>query len=479
MDEAQADRGRWLALGIVVMSVFMATLDSSIVNVALPVMRSDLGETASGIAWVVSSYLIAIAATILVFGRLGDLMGKSFVFRCGLSVFTFGSLLCGFTHTLFWLIVARVIQAVGAACTMATTQGIITQIFPPQERGRALGVSGAFVALGTLTGPALGGLIVSVARWEYIFWINVPVGIVVLLMSLKHLPRKEKAPGGKLDIPGAVLFFFAVVPLFISLGQVETAGSMDAMMLAGLGVSAAAFIAFVLVERRTQSPLLDLSLFKNRWFSISIVCGFISFLAMFCSNIVQPFYLQDVLLLSPAAAGLYMSIFPLVLTVVAPVSGYLSDKVGSELITVIGLTLMGAGLIGLSTLDTTPSYILMVLYIVLLALGNGMFQSPNTSLIMSTVPRDKLGIGGSVNALIRNLGMVSGIALSTALLFGSMSAFAGQSVTDVPGHGEAFVYGMRIVYITAAVICFAGVVITALRLIGRRGRAAAEIREQG
>ncbi|MFZ5974968.1 MAG: MFS transporter [Bacillota bacterium] len=462
---------RWTVLFIVVMSTFMATLDSSIVNVALPVIGRELHVTSGEIAWVVSSYLITIAAAILVFGRYGDLKGKSNVFKYGLAVFTVGSFLCGLTHSLFWLVVSRIVQAVGAACTMANSQGIITQVFPPNERGRALGISGTFVALGTLVGPALGGFIVDVSRWEYIFWINIPIGIIVFLFSLRFLPKKENRIKSRLDVPGAALFIFAIVPLFVSLGQVEVVGYFNPFMLVALSISLVSFVLFIIVEKKSQSPLLDLGLFKNKWFSISIFCGFISFVAMFCSTIVQPFYLQDVLKLSPGAAGLYMTIFPLVLAVVAPVSGYLSDKIGSELLTLIGLFFTGVGLFLLSTLDEHPAYAMMVLFIAIMSLGNGMFQSPNTSLIMSTLPRDKLGIGGSVNALVRNLGMVSGIALSTSLLYGGMSNKLGYHVSGyVEGRSDAFIYGMRIVYITAACICLIGVAVTAFRLVKRRAK---------
>lgn len=460
---------RWTVLLIVVLSTFMATLDSSIVNVALPAMRDSLEVSSGEIAWVVSSYLITIAATILVFGRYGDLKGKSVVFRFGLVVFTAGSFLCGLTHSLFWLVVSRIIQATGAACTMANSQGIITEVFPPNERGRALGISGTFVALGSLAGPALGGFIVAVSQWEYVFWINIPVGLAVFFLSLKFLPKKEKKVRGRLDIWGAVCFIFAIAPLFLALGQVETEGSFSLTQIIALAVALISFVFFMIVERRSQAPLLDLDLFKNKWFSISIFCGFISFMAMFCSTIVQPFYLQDVLSMPPATAGLFMTVFPLVMVVVAPISGHISDKIGCELITLIGLSLMSAGLFLLSTLDTHPSYVMLVLFIVILSLGNGMFQSPNNSLVMSTVPRDKLGIGGSVNALIRNLGMVSGIALATSVLYGSMSARMGYRVAEyVEGAGDAFIYGMRTVYIIAACICLAGVVVTALRLFKRK-----------
>ena len=170
---------QWAILLVVLPVTFMTTLDSSIVNVALPSMAKELGTTMAGIEWVVTSYLITICAFILLFGRIGDIIGKSRVFRIGIAIFTIGSLLCGFSYSLTTLIVSRVIQAIGAAAAMATNQGIITETFPASERGKALGMSGTAVALGTMVGPTLGGLIVSVAPWKYIFLINIPIGIIV------------------------------------------------------------------------------------------------------------------------------------------------------------------------------------------------------------------------------------------------------------------------------------------------------------
>src|SRR5471030_3128103 len=180
MDSANdnINKNRWVILFVVVMVTFMSALDGSIVNVALPVMAKSLNVTSAGIQLVVTSYLIIIAATILIFGRLGDIIGKTKVFRFGIVVFTIGSLLCGLTNSLPILVAARAIQAIGAAGTMSTNQGIITQVFPARERGRALGVIGTFVALGAMAGPPIGGIIVSAASWRYIFLINVPIGII-------------------------------------------------------------------------------------------------------------------------------------------------------------------------------------------------------------------------------------------------------------------------------------------------------------
>ncbi|MFA9375223.1 MAG: MFS transporter [Lachnotalea sp.] len=459
------DVSKWTILIIVLMATFMAALDSSIINVALPSMATVLGVTTSNIQLVATSYLIMIAGTVLIFGKLGDMLGKTKMFTLGLALFTLGSLLCSVTHSFPVLILARIIQAVGAAGTMANNQGIITEVFPPNERGKALGLLGTFVALGSLVGPGLGGLIVGATSWEFIFLINVPIGIIVLICCFIYLPQDHKSSHGNLDIIGASLFMFTIVPLFVALNGGIRYGFASPPILLGFMISIISFIAFISVEKRRADPLIHLKMFENKLFTLSIFCGFISFVAMFCSNIILPFYLQNVMLYTPQYAGLILMLFPLFLSVVAPVSGHLSDKIGSEILTFIGLALLSLGLFFMSTLNESTTLPTMILFIGTMSIGTGLFQAPNNSLIMSTVAKDKLGIAGSINALIRNLGMVCGIALATTLLYSMMSSKLGYRVTDfVVGRNDAFLYGMKAVYISAGVISLLGAVLTFLRL---------------
>ncbi|AGY75402.1 MFS transporter [Clostridium autoethanogenum] len=463
--ESEMNKKKWLILITVVSATFMSTLDGSIVNVALPDMASKLNVGMSGITWVVTSFLITVAATILIFGRLGDMIGKTKVFKFGVVLFIMGSLLCGLTSSLPLLVTARVIQAVGASATMATNQGIITHVFPANERGRALGVLGTFVALGSMAGPPIGGIIVSAISWEYIFLINIPIGIIVFILTLKIFPKAHTTSDEKLDIKGALLFVVATVSLFGALGQGQVKGYDNIFIISAFVISFITFVLFIILEHKISMPILQLSIFKNSLFSISIICAFISFIAISASNIILPFYFQDTLKFSPAASGMLMMVSPIVLSVVAPFSGYMSDKIGSEILTLFGLSFTSLGLFFLSSLNERSSVLLIIGYIVIMTLGNGMFQSPNNSLVMSTVSRDKLGIAGSVNALIRNLGFVLGTSLSTLLLYNRMSHKIGYRVVDyIKGRDDVFIYGMRSVYISVGIMCLFGVLITALRL---------------
>ncbi|HIG0358551.1 TPA: MFS transporter [Clostridium sporogenes] len=463
------DKNKWTIMIIVFMSTFMSTLDASIINVALPKMAKALDVTTSSVQIVVTSYLIIIAGTVLIFGRLGDMVGKSKMFKLGIGLFTLGSLLCGLTSSFLVLIIARIVQAIGAAGTMANNQGIITETFPSNERGKALGFLGTSVALGSLVGPGLGGLIVGALSWKFVFLINVPIGIITLFYAYKLLPKDSIKVQGKLDVAGTVLFMIAIVPLFMSLDEGLNFGFTNPVILLNFAFSIISFIVFIFVEKKKENPLLQLQIFNNKLFSLSIFCAFITFVAIFCNNIILPFYLQDVMNYSPEHAGLILMVNPLILFVTVPTSGYLSDKIGSEILTFIGLMLVSIGLFLMSNFNVHSNLLSIIIYIAIMSIGMGLFQPPNNSLIMSTVPRDKLGIAGSINALVRNLGMVCGIALATTMLYSMMSYVIGYRVMDyVPGRNDAFIYGMRAVYITASIISLFGAVLTFLRLTSKK-----------
>ncbi|NFL12062.1 MFS transporter [Clostridium botulinum] len=460
-EENNTYKNNWIILAIVVMSPFMACLDSSIINVALPVMAKELYTSMAGIQQVVTSYLIVISAAILIFGRLGDIKGKTSVFKYGFIIFVLGSFLCGISTTLNFLIFSRIVQAIGAAMTMSTSQGIITHTFPPNERGRALGISGTSVALGTLLGPPLGGLIISVVSWEYIFLINVPIGLVAFIAAMKYLPKDKVKSDQSLDIKGAILFIICIVTLFWAMLKGQQTGYNHINIIISFIISLICFIVLIILELKIENPMLDLSIFKNRVFSVNIFSAFVMFIGISCINIIQPFYLQDVLKLSPAKTGLIMMAYPIVLSIVAPISGYLSDKMGSKKLTLAGIVVASIGLFCMAFLNEQSTFLMITLLLSVVALGNGLFQSPNNSLVMSSVEKTKLGIAGGVNALIRNLGFIFGVSISTTILYNRMSYKIGYRVLSyVEGRGDVFIYGMRWVYFIAAVACILGFLVS-------------------
>ncbi len=465
-EDENVQKRRWLILVILNLFVFMSTLDGSIVNIALPVISKNLSLPIAKTEWVVSSYLIAICTLILFFGKLGDIIGKIKIFKWGTIIFIIGSLLCGFSKTLPLLVTFRAVQALGASMTMANSQGIVTDIFPARQRGKALGLIGTFVSLGSIAGPSLGGVIVSALGWEYIFWVNVPIGLIVIALGWRMLPRDLIKITAKLDITGSLLFALFIISLFVSLLLGQQVGYGDIRIILSFVVALISFVVFLWVENHKSEPMLHLALFKNPLFSLSILCGFLVFVANFCFNIISPFYTQNILLLTPLSAGFLLMLFPITMAIVAPLSGSLSDKIGSELLTFLGLLVMAIAQIGLATLHDGSPIALVGTLVGMLGLGSGLFQSPNNSLVMSTVPRTQLGIAGSVNSLVRNVGMVVGISLATTVLFGVMSHKAGYRVTGlIPHRPDIFLEGMHVVFIGSASICFVAAMLTGWRLI--------------
>lgn len=463
-------KNKWAILFTVLVMTFMATLDSSIVNVALPVMRKALDAGLDQIQWVSSVYLLTTCAVLLVFGRLGDIYGKVRFFQVGVAVFAAGSLLCGMASTLEFLVVARAIQGIGGAAAMANNMGIITESFPARERGRALGLLASFVALGMMCGPVLGGFIVSSLPWEYIFLINVPVGVVSLLVGFKTLPHvAPERDGRRLDVAGSLLLVPGLFLTFVSITLLEAGVTLQVLGMLGIGL--ALLVAFAMVERRVKDPLVMFSVFQDRGFVANLVCLFISFVAIGVYELMTPFYLQDARGFAPDVAGLIFCVIPLANAIAGPISGAVSDRIGCERPAILGLFVFASGLLSLGFFDERTTLPVILACLGAASLGTSIFQSPNNSLVMGSLPAEALGFGGSVAALARYLGMAVGITGSTSLLYGQMSVAAGKRVTAyVAGRPDIFLYGYRWVYVVTAILVFAGFSLALARYVRKRSR---------
>ena len=459
-----AHQKRWLIFFAVVMTTFINCMDMSSINVALPSIADELHVTMSGVEWVVTAYTLVIICFILLFGKLGDTMGKDKIFKFGILVFLAGLCICFFAHTYTMLLIGRIVEGVGAAATSANSQGIIVQTFPAHERGKALGISGSSVALGTMVGPSIGGLIVQHFSWNMIFGMSIPLTVICFMLCVKYLPDMSSGRSEKVDSGGVLLFMVMILCVYGGVKLLQN-GASYYLYCAMLLVIAVAFGAvFVRWEQRHDNAMIHLDIFKNKLYTVSVFCAFISFLAISGHNFIQPFYLQKVQMLSAAQTGMLMMAYSITMFVVAPFSGQLSDKIGSEILCFIGLCTVSVALFVLSTLGIGSPLWIFLIGSIMMSFGMAMFQSPNTSLIMSTVGPKLTGIAGSINGLARNLGSVFGISLSTVLLYNIMSSQLGFSVTDfVEGQELTFVTGMQWVYRFMAVVSLIGAVLTGLR----------------
>lgn len=461
------DQQKWWILANVSLGTFMATLDGSIANVALPTIASIFHVPLHLVQWVLTAYLLTICALLPIVGKVSDLFGRSRIYNTGFLVFTAGSGLCGMSTSLNMLILSRVLQAVGAACLMANSQAIVAATFSASGRGRAMGITGTVVSIGSLTGPALGGILVGSLGWSSIFWINIPVGIVGFLAGLSILPREPKTKSKEpFDYPGSLYFMAGIVLFLYTTSNAEVWGWGSAWTLGGLGISIVILTAFYFREKSILYPMLDFSLYRIRGFAFGNIAALLSFIALFCTNVMLPFYMQNVLQFSPEITGYTMMAYPLTMAIVAPVSGWLSDKFGPYLLTTGGLLLNALGFGLLNTLSIKESPWLVAFHLTVFGLGAGMFQSPNNSSVMGSVPKPKLGIAGGLNALVRNIGMVLGISLSVSLFSFQLHRLTGQLGPlgeNSQEHAQAMMSALHMVFWAAAGICILGAIISSFR----------------
>lgn len=438
----------------IVMCPFITQIDVGMMNLALPSISAEFGITSSAVTWISSIYIVVISATVLLFGKMGDTFGHIKILKIGMFVFTLATFIGGFSYDLKTMLVSRIFQALGASLSLGNTHGTITRVIPMKERGKAFGINAASVALGTLIGPSIGGIILSYFSWNLLFFIKIPICILILIMQFCFLQDRDDGTAENVDWIGSLYFFITVACFFISLQQLQKLGISNPFIIGGFSISAIFLYAFIEWQKKSTNPLLDLDLFNSRTLVYSLICTLISYSAISATNLIMPFYLQSVRGMTASESGMLLAVYPLVLVFIAPISGWLSDKIGSEILTLYGLAVLLAGLIGMIFISEKTAYWMIIAVISILGIGSGLFQSPNFVLVMDSVPSNRLGVGGSLNALSRNVGNNLGIALTTIILYNGISRIVGYHTTSyIEERPDAFIFGMRNTYICIFMIC--------------------------
>jgi EmrB/QacA subfamily drug resistance transporter len=457
-------RNKWWALAAVGSGVFMSTVDGSIVNIALKTLQDFFGAGLHEVEWVVLAYLLAITCLLPTMGRLGDMIGKRRVYLAGFVIFTVGSALCGLAWSVGALVAFRVLQAVGAAMLQSIGPALLVTAFPQQQRGQALGYIGTIVAAGILTGPVLGGLLLRVSGWQSIFYVNIPIGIAAILLTLRALPADAQRSEQRFDLVGAALLAGGLLLVLLALTEGQVWGFADWRTFASATAGVVGLIGFTLWERRTEQPMINLGLFSSASFSLSLLAAFTTFLAGSFNFLLMPFYLQNVLGYDPQRTGLTLIAAPIVLSLVSPISGRLSDRIGARWLGVAGLTLTSLALLSFSTLTAESSQLDVILRLMLMGAGFGLFQSPNNSMIMGSAPRSALGVASSLLAVMRTMGQTAGVAVAGAVWAAQVTAAAGrlyEPITSAPP--EALVSGLHTAMLLAATLAAIGIVPTIMR----------------
>ncbi len=459
---------KWMVLVTVSMSALLPTIDGSIVNVAFPTLVSELGTTFNVIQWVALGYLLTIATLTLGMGRLGDVLGKKKIYVAGFGVFTGASLLCGLAPQVEWLITFRVLQGVGAVMVLALGSAILVEAFPDRERGKALGWIVTAVSVGIITGPILGGILLSIWNWRAIFLVNLPVGIVGTWMAVRFIPDTKPAPGQSFDLLGATLMGLSLFSLSLSLTLSQDSGFASPIVLAGFAVAAIAAAAFVFVELRVESPMLQLRLFKSPGLTVGVVTGILTFVCLSATFLLFPFYFSEVLQIDVLTMGFLLGITPLMMGMVSPISGALSDRVGVRAPAITGLLLISAIYFGFLTLGTETSLWHFAALAVPYGIGIGLFQSPTNSAIMGSVPSAYMGVAGGLLHLTRLMGQIVGIAVLGSIWAARVAASSGGPLPEggaTTAPPAALVAGFHTVFVIAGVImlCAAAVAAWGLR----------------
>ena len=420
---------KWYVMAAAGMGILLGTIDASIVNVALPTLVSEFHTAFSTVQWVALAYMLTMSTLTLTMGRLGDIAGKKQIYVSGMVLFTIGSVLCGLSPSIYWLIGFRMFQAIGASMTAALGTAIITEAFPPEERGKAIGAAGAFVSIGIVAGPAIGGTLIDFISWRWIFYVNIPIGIIAVTMTLRYVHNVKSRKKQRFDYWGAVTVLVSQLALLLALTVGQRVGFGNPIILGLFALSLLFLILFLRVESVLDHPMVDLKLFKNRLFSINVLNGFFVFVALGGVIILMPFYLENVLGYNPFQVGLIMAVLPVAGGIASPIAGVLSDRFGSGPISILGLCLVVGGLFGLTTLGAQTTTLAYIFTFLPVGLGMAIFQSPNNSAIMGAAPQDRLGLVSSLLPITRSLGNSTGLAAIGAVWAARMAFYAGEHMS--------------------------------------------------
>jgi EmrB/QacA subfamily drug resistance transporter len=454
---------RWWTLGALCFALFMIMLDNTVVNVALPAIKADLGMSTSELEWTVAAYALTFASLLLTGGKLGDLLGRRLIFMIGLTVFTLSSLACGLSSSAPQLISARAVQGVGAALMMPATLSIISHTFHARERGMAIGIWAGVSALALAIGPLLGGIITEHISWNWIFYVNVPIGVLAVTAAIVVGPEsKDTSNEQRLDLPGLLTSGIGLLAVVYALIEGHQYGWTSARIIGLFVVAAVAFAAFVLLEMHQRLPLLDLSLFRNGTFLGANIVAILVTLAMFGIFVFFPIYMQTIRGWSPIQAGAALLPWTVMIVVFAPIAGKLSDRVGSRWLMAGGMTVVSVCCLLLSTVTLHSTFWHMLPAFLLGGLGMSFVMTPMSAAAMGAAPVAKAGVASGVLNTFRQVGVALGIAITGAIV-ANRAASAAAGGASPP---EAFVHGLTFAMRVSAAICF-GAAIVAATLVRR------------
>ncbi|MGB8002803.1 MAG: MFS transporter [Gaiellaceae bacterium] len=446
---------KWWTLAAVAIGLFMIMLDNTVVNVALPSIRADLGISISELEWVVNAYALTFGVLLLTGGKLADLLGRRAIFIAGLVIFTGSSLWCGLAGGAASLIAARTVQGIGAALMNPATLSIITATFPPRQRGTAIGIWAGISALALAIGPIVGGVLTEKIHWSWIFFINIPVGVAGVIAARLFIDEtKDTSAEQRLDVPGLLTSAIGLFALTYGLIETNDHAWTSTYVLALFAVAAVALTAFVLLELRQRLPMLDLSLFRNPTFAGANAAMLLVGLAMFGIFFYNSLFLQNILGYGAIKTGATFLPMTVLIILVAPIAGRFSDRIGARWLMGAGMTLLAVALILFGTLDANSSFWNILPGLLVGGVGMAVTMAPTTAAAMGSVPVAKAGVGSAVINSMRQVGGSLGIAIMGALVATRVSV-----APTNPLYGSQFVAGYhRAVHVGAAFVLVGAII---------------------
>ncbi|MBI2357518.1 MAG: MFS transporter [Deltaproteobacteria bacterium] len=457
-NEPALPASHWLLLIAVGLSSLMSSMQGSALNAILPFVARSLEVDLPTIQWVVLVYLIASSGLLPAFGRLGDMIGQRRLYLTGFVGFIIGSVLCTLAPSVLWLIAARTVQAVGSGMITTSSTPLITKSLPASHRGRGLSAQIFMVYCGLSAGPGVGGILADTLGWRWVFLVNVPVGLLAAAIALAVIPKDEGTPSSQgFDVGGALTFMTGLAAFFLLLGggrgQHWPWGGSGALV----AITAVSTAAFVILELRRREPMLDLRLFKRRFFSAATSSAMINYTGYSATIFLAPFYLVNGLGYDATNAGALITAMPVTMMFFAPFSGWLFDKFGPRFPTSVGMALLSGGIFLMSRLGSAPSVMDIVPRLMLTGMGIGLFSSANGSAILGSVPREVQGMANGVVSIARQLGMMLGVAVATAVFSARHPLYTGL------GEATATAAAARDAFFLAAAIALVGVFTSLVR----------------
>lgn len=460
---------KWRVLIAICFGSYLATMDFSVVNVALPTLSEEFDKSADIVVWTVLTASLVVTGLTLTAGRAGDIYGRKRVYVAGWVIFTVALLFAGLAQNIEQLLVTRFVQAVGLSMAMANGNAIVTEAFPDNERGRALGLTGSVVGAGLMSGPVFGGFVLGVFDWQAIFLARVPLSIIAIVMAVVVIKESEGATGvqRRMDIPGALAMFFALSAMLLAVNRGQTLGWTSPAILGLFAFGVAAFALFLRIQQRSPAPVISLALFKVRSFAVGVGSLVLNFLGQASAIFLLPFYLIVVRDFSTAKTGLIIATIPAMMLMLSWVSGMISDRRGFRHQTTLGVAIVSLGLFSLSTLEADTPTLMIMARLAVIGIGSAIFMSPNASDVLGSVPRSMLGTASASVATARNVGNATGVALASAILVSVATSAAGTSgvgTRELPP--EALLEGIQWAFRIAAAVSTLAIVAS---FFGRQG----------